>query len=314
MKLTSTRLRRLRWAALACLGAACGSVSMGGGIAGTSSVLGSISGFGSIVVAGIEFDTTGAAITIEGDPATEADLRLGMVAAVRGVVDGRGRGTAQAVNVEDIVEGPIERLDAATATLVVLAQDVVIAGAVLDPLPLADLEPGDDVEVSGFRDASGRIRATRVARKLEDVEIEIKGVVTDLDRATSRFAIGALIVDFAGALIEGAPPGGLENGLLVEVEAEEPPTDDLLVAIGVEIVDPSLAGDAGDGLKVEGFVTAIVSSTELIVNDGQRVTITSETRFVNGGPADLVLDAGVEVEGVAAPDGSLRATEIEFGS
>jgi hypothetical protein len=303
----------VRLIALLAVGVACGS-SMGGGIAGTSSVLGAISGFGSIVVAGIAFDTTRAAITIEGDPVDESALKLGMVAAVRGAVDGRTRrGVAEVVAVEDLAEGPLDAVDAPAASLLLLGQQVLSdAATVFDPVPLAELAPDDDVEVSGFLDASGRIRATRVERKLEDVEIELKGFIQELDASRATFRIGGVLVDFSDAIIEGAPTTGLAGGLFVEVEAEERPVGGVLAAIGVEVLDPTLMAEVGDGLEVQGFVTAITSATDFVLNGAQRVRITADTRFEGGGASDLALDRFVEAEGVADQAGVLIATEIEF--
>ncbi|MEW6268848.1 MAG: DUF5666 domain-containing protein [Thermodesulfobacteriota bacterium] len=298
------------------LAASCGSSArLGGGISGTSSIVGAIAGFGSIVVNGIALDVDGASITIEGDPATEADLRLGMVATVRGTLDADGRtGVADVVAVEDLIEGPIEAIDRTRRTLRVLAQTVLldpaVNGTVLEPTAFADLVIGDDVEVSGFLDADGRIRATRVQHKQADVEIEIKGVVAELDRAAQIFALGALTVDYAGALLEGLPPGGLADGLFVEVEAEEPPVGDVLIAVGIEL--PASEVDAGDGLDVAGFVTAVLSADEFVLNATQRVRLTSDTRFEGGTRADVVPNAALEVEGRADAGGVLVASEVEL--
>jgi hypothetical protein len=67
----------------------------GGAIKGTSVFYGPISGVGGIIVNDLELDTTNAEITIDGDPATPADLVLGMIVAVRGKVD-REAGTGDA--------------------------------------------------------------------------------------------------------------------------------------------------------------------------------------------------------------------------
>lgn len=305
--------RSLRLFVLVAAAAACGS-SMGGGIAGTSAVLGAISGFGSIIVNGIEFDTSAAVVTIEGDPAQASDLRLGMVATVRGVVAPNGRqGTADTVAVENLAEAPLEVIDVPGRTLRLLSQEVLVDGAtVFDPVAFADLELGDTVDVAGFLDADGRIRATRIARKFEDLEIELRGFVQALDRASSTFRINELLVDFSDAIIEGAPPEGLRDGLFVEIEADTPPVDDVFETTAVAVIDPSLMTEEGDGISVEGFVTEVLSPTVFVVNGRQRVQITPDTRFERGGVTDLVLNAAVDIDGTAGADGVLVATEIEF--
>jgi hypothetical protein len=310
---TFDRARPLRLFVLVAAAAACGS-SMGGGIAGTSSVLGAISGFGSIIVGGVEFDTSAAVVTIEGDAAQASDLRLGMVATVRGVVAQNGRqGTAESIAVENLAEGPLQAIDVPGMTLRLLSQQVIADGAtVFDPVSLEDLEVGETVDVAGFLDANGRIRATRIARKLEDREIELRGFVQMLDRASSTFRINELLVDFTDAIVEGAPPEGLRDGLIVEIEAETPPVDDVFVTTAIAVIDPSLMTEEGDGISVEGFVTEILSPTEFVVSGRQRVYITPETRFEGGDVTSLVLDAEVDIDGTAGADGVVIATEIEF--
>lgn len=297
-------------AAGACSGGGGGSI--GGGIGGTSSVLGAISGFGSVIVSGIEFDTDTATVIIDGSPAPVSDLKLGMVATVRGTVaPGGKRGVAESVISDDLAQGPIERIDVAAGTFTVLEQQVVSdASTVFDPVPLDRLAVGDVVQLSGFLDAQGRIRATRVERRPVGVEIEVKGTIHDLDAAASTFRINALLVAFAGALVEGAPDG-LRDGLFVDVEGEGPPVGGIFTAIGVDVLDPTLMADPGDGLKVEGFVTEVVSDSEFVVN-GQRVRIDAATRFENGDASDVALDTEVDVTGVAEGGGALLASEVEL--
>lgn len=298
--------------AIACSGGG-GGASIGGGIGGTSAVQGPITGFGSIFVGGIEFDTDGATVIIDGSPGAVTDLKLGMVATVRGeVARGTGTGVASSIVADDLLQGPIEFIDLASLSFTVLRQVVITdASTVFDPLALAALAPGDVVLVDGFLDAQGRIRATRVELRTTDIELEVKGFIEDLDLAKSTFRINALLVGFADALIERAPDG-LRNGLFVEIDADDPPVDGLLTATSVDVIDPVLMADPGDGLKVEGFVTRILSATEFVVGAGQIVRFDGRTRFENGGPDDLGIDTQVDVTGVAAEDGALRATEVEL--
>ncbi|TFH25634.1 MAG: hypothetical protein E4H03_00190 [Myxococcales bacterium] len=295
--------------------AACGGgFQTGGGISGTSVVFGQIGGFGSIIVNGIEFDTTNAVITLEGDPATENDLRLGMVVSVRGIVDPGGlTGTAEIVAMEDLLEGPVEGVNVGDGTFMAFSQLVITdAETVFDGTTLATLVAGEDVEVSGFYDADGSVRATRVERKLVGVEIEIKGTVSSLDLVAETFRFGLLTIDYSGALLEGLPPGGIVDGLFVEVEAAAPAAADLLTASGVETLDQILMADIGDAAAVEGFITAIVSADEFVVNATQQVIITPDTRFEGGDLGDVVLNARVEVDGTIDQDGAIIASEIEF--
>ena len=62
---------------------------------------------------------------------------------------------------------------------------------------------------------------------------------------------------------------------------------------------------------IKGRVELVVDANAMMVM-GQVVQIDDRTRFENGGPDDLGIDTQVDVTGVAAEDGALRATEVEL--
>ena len=76
-----------------------------------TSQLGTINGFGSIFVNGVEFETDEADILVDGQRVGEDALGLGMVVLVDGTVNEDGvTGTANSVVFDDEVEGPIEAI------------------------------------------------------------------------------------------------------------------------------------------------------------------------------------------------------------
>ncbi len=184
--------------------------------------------------------------------------------------------------------------------------------AVFEPVPLAALLVGDTIDVGGFLDAEGRIRATRISRKIDDLEIELRGYVSGHHGAARSFQISGSTIEYGAALLENVPPGGLVDGLFVEIDAAEPPSGDVMVATDLTVLDPALPFDEGDGLGIEGFVTSVESPTEVVVGGNQRIRLTPATRFEGGGVADLKLDAQIDADGYADADGTLIATEIEF--
>jgi hypothetical protein len=279
-------------------------------------VAGPIAEFGSIVVNGIELDTTGAVVTIEGDPAEVADLRLGMFVFVRATVPPSSTtGRAQRIASDHVLEGPVDGVNVAAGTFSALSQLVITnAATVFDQTTLATLLPGDVVEVFGVRDADASIRATRVERKQGVTEFEVTGTISSFDAGAQTFDIGILTVDFSSALVENAPPGGLADGLLVEVETDEVPVGDLMLATNIEVLDPASMFEDDDEADIQGFVTEIVSSTVFVLNGVQRVQITDQTRFEGGTAGDLVLNAQVDVSGTFDTQSVLVAAEIEFVS
>ena len=71
---------------------------------GVTSV-GPISGFGSIIQDGVEYQTGGAQIQIDDQPATEGQLQIGQIVTIRGTVNPDGT-TGVATSVSFIVLSP----------------------------------------------------------------------------------------------------------------------------------------------------------------------------------------------------------------
>jgi Domain of unknown function (DUF5666) len=308
------RSRALRSLVFLAVVAAAGACASGGGISGTSIVIGPVTDFGSILVNGIELDTTGAEVTIEGDPASIEDLRLGMFVFVRGQVnEKRNTGVAERIASDHLIEGPVDAVNAAGATFSVLRQLVIIdANTVFDQTTLATLAPDDLVEVWGVTDADASIRATRVEKESAVPELELTGVVTGLDDVAQTFRIGILTIDYSSALLENIPAGGLADGLVVEVEIDGAPAGDAAVASNVEVRDARVVFAPGDGARVQGFITSVVSAAEIVVNTTQHVVLTPDTRFERGTADDLALNSQLDVSGEFDDGGATVAAEIEF--
>jgi hypothetical protein len=303
--------------AAALLVVSCGGGGGGGGGGFTGgddpgTATGTITGFGSIMVNGVEWDTGGATITVDDAAGTEGDLRAGQIVTIEGMRDADGvTAEADTVEVDNILEGPILLVDAAAGLVVVLEQ-VVIASADTsydDSVPagadgrpsLEDLQTGDVIEVSGYRDAQDAVRATRIGiRSGGGATFEVTGPV-DSVMATS-FEIGALVVDLNGL---PAPT----SGDIVEVEGTL--NVDILEATRIDTGLGSPDGAAGDLLDVEGFVTAFTSATDFSVGKYEVVT-DGDTDFVGGTSGSVALNVKVEVQGELQAGGSILADTVEF--
>lgn len=125
------------------------------GIGGTG-VIGTIRGFGSIVVNDLRVSfPAGVGVAIDGAPATPRDLRLGHVVRVL-ARKRRGLLATRAIVVRSEVVGPIDV--AGPRSLVVLGQHVDLE----DGLPALDHQRGDIVAVSGLRRPDGTVVASLV--------------------------------------------------------------------------------------------------------------------------------------------------------
>ena len=138
----------------------------GDGIGGTG-VLGTISGFGSIIVNGLELEfNTSTSIATDGRPTSLQDLRIGQV--VQGVARERdGKLTLDSVDIQHTVSGPITQIDHATQTMTVLGQRIKLnlGGDRAAISAFKTLQAGDAVSVSGLRlsDGTDRRHARRSA-------------------------------------------------------------------------------------------------------------------------------------------------------
>jgi hypothetical protein len=239
---------------------------------------------------------------------------VGQVIRLEGSFDAsRGRGTASLVEAHHVVDGPVQSIDAAANTLVVLSQTVRIDALTMfddsiSPASLAGLTVGALVEVHGFRDAGQVILATRIEREDAD-EFEVRGLVEQVDTAARRFRIANLTVDYSAAQLDDLPGGAPANGQLVEVKGTTLDANGVLRATQVEGRNARM-GDGNHQFEVEGLVTRFASATDFDVN-GQAVTTNSATRFERGTPADLALNVRVEVEGRIV-NGVLQASKVQF--
>jgi hypothetical protein len=307
---------------LALLGLLLVLMSCGGGIGGSGSpvvAVGTVTEVGSVVVNGIAFDTAGATITLNGQPGSEADLRLGQVVTVRGTLAPSGvAGTAETVAIENTATGPIESLDLAANSLVVLGQIVRIdATTQFGATPFDELVIGNIVTLSGFVDADGVLRATRVEktqdRFTDGTVLKTTGAIANLDDANETFTLQMLLVDFSAAQLINVPGDQLRNGQIVDVKSVQNAMDSVLFADSVEVKAVGVRGDPGQAVEFQGIITRVISADTFEVN-GQPVRLTPTTVFERGTPADIDVNVSVEVEGFFAADGIIVVEEIELGA
>ena len=277
---------------------------------------GPVSGFGSVFVHGVRFETGSAAFTINGRPGTQADLRVGHVVTIHAHRDSNGNSTADRVDFDDQVKGPVASVDAATGQLVVLGQTVLTDADTSfdDNIPgasLAGLAAGVIVEVSGMRRADGAIQATRIEAKPPGTVFEVTGLASNVDTAAHKLNVNALVVDYSTASVQDFPNGQPRNGDLIEAKGNSVNAAGALVASSIELERDDDGGAAGMQIEIEGLVTRFGSATDFDVA-GRRVTTNANTRFENGAAADLALNVKVEAEGQMDASGVLVATKVQF--
>ncbi|MEW6691797.1 MAG: DUF5666 domain-containing protein [Pseudomonadota bacterium] len=300
------------------------------GIGGTGYVAtGSISQFGSIFVNGIEFETDGAALDLNGTPlAGQTGLQLGMVVTVEGTVNADGKtGTATSISYDASLKGPIGTVGAAvtngtstTRELTILGMVVVVeSGATrLNGVTFDGFAQGDLLEVSGFLGADHKLYATYVEKKVaSEDEVEIKGVVTAVSASSGTTSVSVRLdsgteltvqVDATTQVEEQGTVDSSWVGKRVEVEGTLTAEGDIQ-AKEIQQEDDLYAGYEGEA-EIEGIASSVNATDQTFTLNGVTVNYSAATFD----PAGLVLASGmvVEVKGSFDASGVLVATSIEL--
>ena len=329
--MTISRLTKITGAIAVVLGlSACGGGGSGDstGTASSASV-GTITGFGSIFVNGVEYETNGASIIIDGIPATESDLAVGMVVELTGSTSG-STGRALSINASDELEGIVQSnsVVAGTGTLVIMGQTVTVDTNTLFESKVAGVTTVDQVaaghivEVSGYGDGAGSVFATRIEVKAADIAsylseqpdgMEVKGVVSNLDTTLQTFDIGSMTVNYAGAIVDNDVT--LAPGLFVEVKSVAGiDGTGVLVASKVELENDGMRGrqgDDGEEFEIKAVITTAFDGTSFSI-DGTTVIVGPGTTFRSGDSSGLLAGSLVEVEGRFNAAGELVAEKIKF--
>jgi len=283
---------------------------------GQAASQGVITALGSIFVNGVRFHTGGAAVLVDGVPAAEDKLKEGMVVNVRGTIDDATQtGTASLVTATNSLEGTVEAVNATAKTLTVMGQTVRIEDnvtrlnddATVKTFAGAAFAAGQIVEVHGFVDDNGGLRATRVAKKTTG-EFEVKGFVATI--GSGSFGLSLTPGGAAAFTVTGPLPAGAAVGSIVEVKANAASSGEAITATSVKLEDR--IGVGGEKARIEGIVTS-GTVADFLVN-GQRVITDSATLFEGGLPADFAVGGKIEAEGTLNAGGAIVAVRISFRS
>jgi len=300
------------------------------GIGGTGrTISGTITGFGSIFVNGVEYDIDNASISINDDSnpgLNQSDLRIGMVVTLIANDDGTV-GTASQVAYDNEIKGPVSGLvftGGTTKSFTIFGLSVVadVASTTFDNssapgFDFAALADGDVVEVSGLFTSSNTLIATYI-EKTDDLdpgnsEVELKGAPntgTDAGVGENFILNGVTVNILAGTDLSDVPGNRVTGTQFIEVKGTLVSTSPgySVDAIRIKQEDEGISPEDGEA-SIEGFVSDFVDNSNFKVS-GQQVNATGAT-FV---PAGLVLsnDMLVEVEGTIV-NGTLNAVKVEQG-
>jgi len=303
----------------------------GGGSSGTGISTGTITAFGSVVMNGVEFFTDNQVaprfvtrktfMGMDNSSIMDSKLfRLGMVVSLH---HGPNDNNAKQIDYQDNLQGPIAAKNSGAENLLtVLGQTVVIDNAAV----FASLNLNEIVEVSGFVDSAGRIRASYIAMVPCSMmmmgctasEFEVKGYVSGL--SPSGFRLGPL-PDGTGMTVAisyttPALGAGLADGTYVQVvTSDTQPVFGVITATGIQKLTPRTEFPNNAIADLEGLVTTPPSgsgSVRSFAVEGKPVQTDNNTQFPVGTTADDIrLDRRLQVQGTEN-GGVLSAGKIIF--
>jgi hypothetical protein len=299
----------------------CGGGSIAGvGSGGTGIVtakatsVGSITGFGSVIVNGVRYEDSAASVGDEDGLRNRSDLKLGMVVRVQADVSSNGNATASSITFGSELLGPVSAVGASDAngtSFTIIGQQVLTsASTVFDsslPQGAVSVQAGQLLEVHGFLNpGNNTLQATLIERKSAASLYKISGLVQQLQTASKTFQIGNEVVSFASTAAADLP-AGLANGQLVKLRlAPQIPNAGAPWQITRAQNDTPSNADV-EKFELEGVITEFTSTSQFRV--GTQIVDARSASFSNG-TSTLALGARVEVKG-ALQAGVLVAAQVK---
>jgi hypothetical protein len=321
-------LRMRTGAALAALLAGAALASCGGdgtvGSGGTGyapgQVLGTVNGFGSVIVDGVAYDDRGVAVVSEVAPGVDApaDPKLGQ----RVSVNYETAGVADTIRVGPAIDGPVASAFAA-GSFTILGQTVTVnsdgaAGPVTQfgggYTQASDLRVGDAIEIHGvpFGQAGAYvIQATRIDKlPALPAYLRVSGLVGNLAASPGSFALAGLTVGLSGANVLPSA-GALSNGQSVTVLALPSQLSGAgATPLSLQAAQVRIEQLHASDLQayVSGYLSHLDTTASTFTIGSQSVSYAGAT--VTPSTASLANGSYVQVRGTVAGDGSLGASAV----
>lgn len=305
--------------------------SVGSGGSGLAN--GTVSGFGSVYVDGVEIEDAQSSNVVENADGTTATVSLKLGQRVRVRQDSLG--AASQVMVEALVSGSVSAVNTATGQITVAGQTVAVNGnTATGPLTvfgggylaLADVRAGDTAEVHGSVQPAAQtaqaggytILATRIEKLSATPAVRVMGTVARLNTADASFAINGLTVRYSGATLVPAT-ATLAEGQAVTVWGTAAAqgtgtTSATLQASRIRVGNAALGDVAvGGAVQASGLVSALDSApgsaSRSFTVQGLQVNAAGASLTPAG--VALANAAYVRVNGVLAADGSITARSVQ---
>jgi Domain of unknown function (DUF5666) len=314
-----------RWlaaAAASVLVAACGGGGSDTGSAtGSGLTVGTVTGFGSIIVDGLRYDDRNVSISVDSesgapDATTSVEVKLGQHVELS-FTGGESDSSARLVKVSAAIVG---KVSATAPDLVVAGQTVKVntdpaAGPVTvfeGYTSAADIAVGDRVEVHGTPTAAHTVQATRIERKPSaDTWVRVAGDISGLAADGNSFQLGGLTVNVANTTRLIPARAVLADGLRVVVWSDAAAVNNTVTAKLIRV--KWRQGEDRSDARISGAITDCTATCDASFKVGGITVDASGAEFVNGSKADLVNGRWVALRGTLdTTTNTLVATRVVF--
>jgi hypothetical protein len=298
---------------VACGGGGMGSSSGSNGMAsGQALASGTVTGFGSVYVNGIEYDTTSATVSDDlGNAQSQSAIKLGMQVQLTGQdpANSSSTGSARTIVFASDLEGPVDVVDTAQSSFTLLGQEVDInTDTVWDSAltgGLGGLTAGKLVKVFALYDnTTGRYVASRVESDAGATQYKVRGMVSKLDTGAKTYAVGNATIDYSGL---ATAPANLADGMIAAAELQTTVGANGWVATAIQMPNHGNPGDHAT-VHVRGIISA-ESGPMSFTLDGWPVDASGAT--FPSGQSVIVQGALVQVDGITS-NGALVASNVDI--
>ncbi len=224
------------------------NTNRGDGIGGTGQraglVIGTITGFGSICVNGIEIHYTDSTpLSSEGRPISTKNLAIGQVVAAK--VNGTGKEVhARQIQILHAVTGPVTSLNLPQGQVTVLGQTVNIQ-SVRPHSNMYTIKPGAQITVSGLRNNQGQIIASRIDPAPAQDRVAVHGPITQIGK--NYFMV-------EGTRIQASLPADYHPGMIIDIVGKPVNNRTIKPEKIMRAVEQTLPADIDGLISVETYL------------------------------------------------------------
>lgn len=300
-----------------------------GGIEGTGiddgisyASVGTVTGFGSIYVNGIHYQTDTSEVTVNHETSNENALQLGMVVQVFGTVNEEtNEGVADKVVYDQNLEGvitAIEEIDGQSKQITVLGQTILVEDFIeIEGTTFETLAVGNVIEISGYNGTSYDLVASRIELIESEYSgqelLELEGTISALNTEQQEFQIKGQTIMYSNAQLD-LMGETIRSGMKVEIQGQGLDENNNLIADQITLKTIPVQFEQSSAMSIEGIVSGFQSIDNFYVNGIQ--VDASSANFIQGSQNQLSDNVKVTIKGAfEAVSGSafkINAKSIRF--